>query len=178
LDDFNPYAPPMSSDAVSHAIGNASRRRQWMIYPAWVAAFLFNMAFPLAVAWSMTDRTGRIGMFVAAFVLVVAGCLICAKARQLAIYLVTGAIPVGLSQAVPILQIVAGSAGLAAAQVLGLIVRGDDTDRNLGMSELGGFIVTMITGGILMTMGAATGFVIKELIIKRWSRRRGKTSGQ
>jgi hypothetical protein len=176
LDDFNPYAPPAVADAPAHRTAGASRRGRLKICFAWVAVFFFNMAFPLSVAWSMTGKTGRIGISIAGLVLIAAGCWICAKYRKVGILLVIGGIPIGFTQVYPVLQIIAGVVGLGVGQVLGLIVKGDDADRNLGITELGGFIVTSITGGILMTISAGSGILVERLILNRWRRRRGRSS--
>ena len=60
-----------------------------MIYLAWFAVFLFNMAVPLLFALSMTRESGRIGMCSAVVLLLSAGCWICTARER----------PAGLSSA-------------------------------------------------------------------------------
>jgi hypothetical protein len=146
-----------------------------LIYLGWFAVFVFNMTFPLSVAWTMTPKSGRTGIGVAAVALATAGCWICAKARTIGRYLVIGGILIGLTQVFPVLQIIAGVVGMAVGQIFQLIERGDDTDLNLGISELGGLIITLITGSLLMAMSAATGFCLQRFILDPRRRRRAKS---
>jgi hypothetical protein len=169
MDEINPYQPPKTSDTARRPSGDANDTGQ-MIYLAWFAVFVFNLAVPLLFALSITRESGRIGMSIAMVLLLATGCWICATSRNAGWSIVVGGIATGLSQAVPVLQMIAGIFGLAAAQILGAATMGDD-ERPDRISELGGFVVTLVTGAILMTTGAGVGLLFQRLGVNR-SRRR------
>ena len=162
-------------EASSHHVADANRRGQKRIYLAWVAVFAFNMAVPLLFGLSMINWRGMIGMAVAIVVLMATGCWICATFREFGVSLVIGGMLIGLTQMVPILQFIAGMVGVTIGEVLGVFHMGDE-DSPTRINEFGGFIVTLITGTILITMSAASGFLFLRLIPDHWWRRRGKSS--
>ncbi len=166
--DFNPYAPPKSSEAGSHQVAHAIRYGIELIYFAWIVVFGFNLVVPLLFAWSMTEKNGRIGMTVAVIVLLAAGFWICAKARIVGRDLIKGGILVGLAQLFPILHIISGMVGMIVGQRLQLTNMDNETGPIRVNSELGGFIAALVTGTILMAMSLGTGFLIRHLIVTPW----------
>ncbi len=144
-----------------------------MLYLAWFAVFLLNLAIPLLLALSQTDERGRIGMLIAVTLLCAAGCWVCANSARAGRSLVVGGVLVGLSQLFPILQMIAGLTAITVAAALGL------TKREVHASittEIGGTIVTLITGTILMSMAAGVGFVIDRLMLYRTRRSAGASA--
>jgi hypothetical protein len=91
-----------------------------------------------------------------------AGFWVCAKVRKFGVYLIIGGIAVGLAQLCPIPQFVAETVALEMGRLLGLPI----TDANV-TSEFGGFIITMITGTILLALSAGCGFLVQQLVIHR-----------
>jgi hypothetical protein len=87
---------------------------------------------------------------------------VCAKVRKFGVYLIIGGIAVGLAQLFPIPQFVAGTVALEMGHLLGLANADADVT-----SEFGGFIITMITGTILLAMSAGCGFLVQQLFIYR-----------
>ena len=98
MESLNPYqAPQPTSDGLSSS--GTPQKGGTIVFAAWVIVFLFNMGMPLFFALSMTGASERIGMFVAALLLFVAGLLVCRENRHFAWSVITGAIIVGVSQA-------------------------------------------------------------------------------
>ena len=165
--EVNPYQSPATDTGgpqTSVANEGASRR----IYFAWCAVFVLNLAVPLLFGWSLTERGGRVGMLVATAALFVVGSWLCASARRIAQALVTGGVAVGLGQVVPVVQIMAGSAGFHVVAAMGLEDAAVDL-RGL-TNEPSGFIVTTTTGGLLMAIAIVVGLAARALFSARWRR--------
>jgi hypothetical protein len=156
MTDFDPYAPPTHAGP-----GEAVRR---LMTPrailGWIAVFLLNMVVPLLFGWSMTRDGGRVGMAVASLALFAVGCGICTARRGLVAPLF-----VGLSQVVPVLQILAGSIGVEVALALRVAVGSDLSTR---LTEAGGFVVTLVTGGLLMAASLVAGLLLRLLARAPW----------
>jgi len=164
LAEKNPYESPkcLAGPLASPADHDDAR----LLLTAWATVFVVNMAMPVFFAWSITGESGRIGMIAASVVLFGCGCWICLMARRLAKGLIVGAVLVALTQVFPALQILAGILGLAVAEALHL---SQYRDRGPEITtELGGFVVTLITGGILMGLSGVTGTLVQRLLPSRW----------
>lgn len=131
---------------------------------AWVAVYLLNLIFPLFAGWSVTGKGGRVGMFLGILLLLATGCLAVVKSRRFGIALVVGGVFVAVGQLLPIAQLGAGTIGLYAAQLLGLVtLRWPDDDIGDINGEPGGFVATVITGGLLMVPAAIIGMVFQAI---------------
>jgi hypothetical protein len=165
-DETNPYAPPASLRTGSQPRGD-SGQRGLIIYLAWFAVLVLNLAIPLLLALPLTDDRARIGMLIAIALLCAAGCWVCANSRQAGRSLVIGGVLVGLSQLFPILQMFAGVVAMNIGVFSGLGHHGEIETLN---TEIGGLVVTLITGTILMSIAAGIGFVIERLMRSRTRR--------
>jgi hypothetical protein len=164
----NPYQEPMYGAGNSHTIDRSVRCGDRRHYFAWVVVFVFNMAVPLLFGWEETRDHGKVGLMVAALLLLALGCLICAADRRLATPLIAGSAMIGITQVFPLLQIVAGLLGMSVGRALGLGAHGRDAGPGRIGSEAGGFVVTLVTGGILMAVSAGSGMLIRLLTPSRW----------
>jgi hypothetical protein len=136
---------------------------------AWCAVFASNLFVPMLLGLRITEKGGRIGMASAVIVAFAVGCWICVRHRTIGVFFVIGGIAVGLSQMFPVLQVVAGLIGGVICQNARLMgALGTET------SEFAGFFLTLITGGILMTLSAGSGFAIQRFVLDRWGNRRVK----
>jgi hypothetical protein len=161
LDEHNPYEPPTAAVRTLIPDEQALPRSRVLTYIAWVFVFAINMAIPLLFGTSMTEQHGRLGMSVAALLLLVVGCYICFADRKLAVALLAGGAVVALTQLFPILHIIAGTIGMSAGQALGhATIDSDDAPARI-TSEFGGFIVTFVTGGILMSGSLLVGVLLR-----------------
>jgi hypothetical protein len=129
-------------------------------YAAWAFVLAINMAVPLLFSGSVTEQHGKLGMGVALLSFLVCGCYLCAYHRKLALALLVGGVLVALTQLFPILQILAGLIGMAVGQSLGQTSSGADEATPHLRSEVGGFVVTLVTGGILIGAAACSGMAI------------------
>jgi hypothetical protein len=143
MEDANPYQAPASLEAESPQPSTAARLPVRLL-AGWTAVFLLNMAVPLLFGWNMTAKHGRIGMFAAAVLLLFLGGWVCVVREKLGRALVRGGVGIGLGQLLPVLQVMAGLAAMDVGHLLRQ-VKGDDI-----LSEPGGFIMTIVTGGLLM----------------------------
>jgi hypothetical protein len=166
LGEHNPYEAPTSALRVPLPNGDEDRRGGGWLYFAWGAVFAVNMIVPLLFGLSTTSAHGRIGMTAASMLFLAWGCWLCAVRRQFAAPLIFGAVLVGVSQLVPILHVIAGLIGLTVGQILGLA----DT-RDKVTSEFGGFVVTFVTGGMLIAASAFTGWLIRSMTPAHWWRK-------
>jgi hypothetical protein len=167
VSDPNPYQSPQPS---SHgpSLSSAPQKGGTIVFGAWVIVFLFNMGMPLFFALSMTGPSERIGMFVAALLLFVAGLLVCRENGHFAWSVIAGAIIVGISQAVPVLHVIAGLVGFQIAAAFGFTLDGnaDRADRSAGVG--GGLIVTLVVGGILLGASTGIGVILRLITPKHW----------
>ena len=166
MDEHNPYEAPTSSATGSLRESHASQPRRG-VYLAWVSVFLFNLAVPFFLGWSMTGTHGRIGLSLAVILLLTSGCWVCTVAPKLGKALIVGGVVVGLAQLFPVLQIFAGMASLAVGEVLGLVDAGGEVSPPGVRSEFGGFIATIMTGGILMAVSVGIGATLRRLFACR-----------
>lgn len=165
--EVNPYQAPA---AVAYETTGASHEdaTETRGYIAWGVVFAGNLLIPLLVGWGVTQKGGRWGMLAAVALLFVVGCWLCAAVPRVAKALLVGSVAVGLTQAIPVLQLMAGIAALGLVELLRL-----DTFNNSSFgitNELSGFIVTLATGGLLMTAALVAGLAIRGLLSKWGSR--------
>ena len=177
MDDANPYEAPKHVVRPSPAAAKTKRRAGIMTYIGWVFIFVLNMAIPLLFSYSITREHGRAGVSVAVVFLLALGCYACAANRKLAAALMAGGVLVALTQMFPALHIVAGSIGISVGQALGLTDRGDAVRSPLVRSEFGGFVITFVTGGILMATAAGTGMFLRLITPARWWPRSDDATG-
>ncbi len=171
MDDQNPYAPPVLSLDDSTVPDRANRFAPSRLHLAWFAVFAFNLVLPLLFGWGLTSATARIGMLMAVMILLAAGYWICSIQRDLGRLLVFGGAFVGLSQIYPILQIVAGLGGMVVGQAFGQVSAGDQA-APAPLSQTGGFLVTLTTGGLLMMASLALGYAMQKVKPRQWWRNR------
>jgi MFS family permease len=167
MEEHNPYAPPKSSTTPTPDRDPLSRRARAWTYGAWIFVCAINMAVPLLFSATLTEEHGKLGMLLAVVSFFLCGCLLCAFQRNLALAVIIGGVIVALTQLFPILHIVAGWIGMAVGDLLGVadFGRGDDSPRLL--NELGGFVVTLVTGGILMAIATGIGLTIQWFTARR-----------
>ncbi len=163
MEGRNPYEAPMAPLQEGQ-----EERRSRRILLAWVAVFVLNMAFPLLFGWSLTREHGRIGMMAAASLLLAMGWCICSVARDFATPFIGGAAFVALAQLFPILQMIAGLIGMGVGQALDLADFGDESRPDRILSEFGGFVITIVTGGLLIAAGAGFGLLIRSFTPVGW----------
>jgi hypothetical protein len=178
LDEHNPYEPPSEAVRSSSSHEQALARSGVLTYIAWIFIFAINMAIPLLFGASMTEQHGRLGMSVAALLLLVLGSYICAANRKLAVALLAGGAVVALTQLFPILHIIAGMIGMTVGQALGHATLDSDDSPSRITSEYGGFVVTFVTGGILMAGSLFIGVLLRFVTSLRSRRTIASTPNQ
>jgi hypothetical protein len=175
----NPYRAP-ASDAVAGVA--RSGRIDGLAFAAWPAVFGLNMVLPLFFSTVVTEHHGRFGLCIASFVLLAGGWALCAVSASTARKVILGAALVAVTQFFPVLQIIAGSVSMGIAQSFQLVEGGggdpdlDEQDIPQITSELGGFIVTMLVGGILLTCASLIGLALGPVLPERWLKSNAKAT--
>ena len=162
MGEINPYEAPRAGTG-SLNFGDAEVLPQ--SYVAWCVLFGFNLIVPGFLGWVMTSAHGRLGMLVAIALLLVIGLYTCSFGRKVAHSLNLGAAVVATTQVFPVLQMVAGLIGFAASGFLGQVVY-DEFHPPEVISNLGGFVATLVTGGILMGVNYGLGAAIRSFLAK------------
>jgi hypothetical protein len=165
MQDANPYQAPVGFEGNEPVA--ATRRLPIRLLVGWTAVCLLNMPLPLLLAGEVTKHHGRTGMLVASATLFLVGAWVCVAQPKLGLALVVGGAPIALSQIVPFLQIMAGLVALAVGEFFQQVENQDDVPGQV-VSEPGGFILTMITGGLLMGAALTLGLLMRALIPTRW----------
>ena len=134
---------------------------------AWRCVYVANLIFPLLMGWMATREGGGIGMFIGIVAVFALGHRLCFIARRAMLAVVYGGWVVALFQLAPILHIFAGIVGVWVAHGFE-----DVTKRDQVNTVLGGFLATIVTGGILIVVATALGLVIQWIMSRYWG---GKT---
>ncbi len=152
----NPYQPPgpIHEDVTAGRALDAERTPYGLMV-IWTVLFSLNLIIPVLFGAPMIQQHGAIGMLAAVMLFWIGGGVVCLRARQAAVRMMFGASILAATQLLPIIQMIAGMLALKLTQQAGLI--GDAPDHTpfpLITSELGGFVMTCIVGGMLVTLVA------------------------
>jgi hypothetical protein len=134
-------------------------RWDWGWAVAWTLVYGANLFVPLMFGMSATAGGGWVGMGVAVVAIWSAGLVACQRPGRLRMALVIGATAVGLSQVVPFLHIISGMIAIGTwEKVSGDIVGVDIGGDGPGLSESGGFAVTVMTAQPLILIALVFGY--------------------
>ena len=134
----------------------------------WPLVFCMNMVVPLLIGLGLTNASNRIGLFLASASLFALGWIGCYRSPRFARKLIVGAGAIAISQVFPVLQIVAGFFALAVAEKSGMSRYDDNLPTGSELSDVGGFVVTLIVGCILLGFSLIIGLVLSSLLPSRW----------
>lgn len=168
MDEFNPYEPPSDAATISIADPTPNRRVRKFSYVAWLFVFAINMAVPLFLSHPVTEKHGRLGLLFGALLLLALGYYLCAVNRRFGPALIVGGVLIAISQVFPVMQVIAGMLGMTVGKAMGLASFGDDYEVPQITTEEGGFIVTLVTGGILMAAAACSGMLLRLVTPAHW----------
>lgn len=161
--DVNPYRSPSSGPPIRESHSSLGGKR---IYTVWFVVFVLNAAAPLFLGWGATVNGGRIGMLAATVMFFALGCCLCAYAPEIAKALVVGGVAVGLTQVMPLLQVIAW---LFAVWLL-VALRLEKPPWNAMLMSLSnepsGFLATIVFGGVLMAACFMVGLPVRALFMK------------
>ena len=160
-DEPNPYQAPQCAEAGVPISGGINTEGKKRLYVGWLTVFALNLILPGFLGWQTTENGGRLGMLVGAAVLLTVGLWICSRAAKLGFALIIGGIAVALSQVIGILQMLAGISAYACAEALGLV---ESMQAGPHISNaIGGFVITLITGALLMAAALVAGLMLRAL---------------
>ncbi len=134
---------------------------------AWIGVYAVNLILPVYLGLMRTREGGRVGMMVGIITVFALGCRACFVYREAMLTVAYGGWIVAASQFVPFLHIWAGLIGVDVAVAM---------TRETGdlSTAIGGFLATLLTGGILIAFAAVFGLVIRWII--SWYTRRAPRS--
>jgi hypothetical protein len=116
---------------------------------AWVGLCLANLVLPMFLGWVVTGNGGRVGMLAAVALILVRGRVLVERWARVRVALAIGGIATAVLQACPILQLAAGCLSLWVVDQMGY--------RIGGLTELGGFLVTLLTAVLMILVALAFG---------------------
>jgi hypothetical protein len=162
--EINPYQPPaeIEEDSANRA---PQREIDYFSFCCWPFALALNLIVPLMLAWSITDKHGRIGMFSGIGLILAGGWIVCFYYPSIARRMIGSAVFTAITQVFPIPQMIAGMIALSVVERLEANLQ-DDVDRGfvLIFTELGGFVATMIVGAFLLIFSFGLLFVSEFMI--------------
>jgi hypothetical protein len=168
MEGRNPYEAPKTSATEGSPKRAGDRRYASRLHLAWVIVFLLNLVVPGFFGWMVTESGGRNGMLIATLLLLALGYGACGAARRTARTLVFGGLLVTITQFFPLVQIVAGFIGLGIGEAIGQADMSDDALPGQVKSEAGGFLITLVTGGLLMAISLVAGGFLRIITPGHW----------
>lgn len=174
MEPINPYAPPMADlgDATRQLrglddLGRARRGRR-----IWLVLFALNLIVPGLLALIMLFPSGWLGVLGAVALLAGAGFAILVRYPRWIGVAVVGSIATASTQFVPMLQMMAGMLGLSVyAYLTGKPAQFVDDVPSPPLGLMGGFIVTLVTGTLLLVASTLGGLLLQG-ISRIWRRNR------
>lgn len=109
--DPNPYQSPSAASPPPPTALGTEEDKPGGLHAAWAAIFAINLTVPLIFGWSLVSEHGKLGMSAAAIALLIGGWCVCSVHPLIARQAIVGGTIVGLSQLIPVVQMVAGLLG-------------------------------------------------------------------
>ncbi|QDV34178.1 hypothetical protein [Tautonia plasticadhaerens] len=157
-------APTGGSESNGPAGGLRSRR----LATGWVKVFAANLPIPLCFGTMSVDRGAFVGLIGALFVMAVLGADACSRWDRPGRAVIGGGVLVALAQMFPLPQVCAGALALRVASGLALAVPVEDLGFSRATGVAGGFLVTLMTGGLLIAGALLLGLVLQLITPARW----------
>lgn len=155
LDD--PYRPP-GEEAGTRPVPQ-ERRTDWLLMTMWPLFLAFNLVVSLYLLLSFTPHHGRLGILLGLLTILASGWCLCVLNPEAAWRVLIGAIVTGISQVVPILQFLLCTAALAISMSLGMASDSSTTGITEVTSEVGGYVMTLISATGVMAAAAGVGWM-------------------
>lgn len=171
VDEKNPYQPPR----ISNPSGNDERllheQSRVLASPLilsieWTIILAFNLIVPALVAWAITSTSAKLGSGFAIFLMALTGYYFCITKPLPMLFIIRGGVLVALSQFVPALQLVAGAISIHALILVRVVT--ESSFNEMLSTPLAGFLVTLLTGLILISVSLTLGFLIRIVTPDRW----------
>lgn len=171
VDEKNPYQPPR----ISKPLGNDERmlheQSRVLASPLilsieWTIILAFNLIVPALVAWAITSTSAKLGSGFAIFLMALTGYYFCITKPLPMLFIIRGGVLVALSQFVPALQLVAGAISIHALILVRVVT--ESSFNEMLSTPLAGFLVTLLTGLILISVSLTLGFLIRIVTPDRW----------
>lgn len=170
-DDKNPYQPPRLGDQTAKDARLLHEQARVLASPLvlsieWTVILAFNLIVPALVAWGITNAPAKLGSGFAVFLIALTGYYFCITKPLPMLFIIRGGVLVALSQFVPALQLVAGAISIRALILFRIVP--ESSFNEMLSTPAAGFLVTLITGLILIGMSLTLGFLIRIVTPDRW----------
>lgn len=162
----NPFAP--STFGTSETL--PSQRvvaSSWVMSLEWIAVVLFNLIAPLLIGWGMIDLAARFGLASAVVLVLGIGTLFCIQYPLLMLFTIRGAVLVGLTQVIPVLQFIVGILSAAFLTACG-VIPADQAPSRLAEGFVGGFLLTAVMGTQLLVLSLVIGVLMRLVTPDSW----------
>ncbi|MGV3484235.1 MAG: hypothetical protein ACO1RT_07445 [Planctomycetaceae bacterium] len=153
-------ANPYEATSLTSEVGTGSARRSVspVLLVVWPILLALNLVMPLVVGMPMIESSGKLGVAIAVAAFAITGWIICVYRPQLSKRLLAGSTVVGLSQIFPVLHLIAGKTAFSIVAHVGQAEVGGDLGLDRIKTEFGGFLVALLTGGVLTVCAVAIGY--------------------
>jgi hypothetical protein len=132
----------------------------------WTVVVLVNLIVPYLLAGGMTGPMGGWGIFLGVVLVLLFGFWASRAIPMGVLLTVRGGVLVALSQFFPLIHLLAGMLSIDFHRRTG-IIPAEQLDRgNLGF--LSALLLTVSTGGILLTISCGLGVILKWITPSRW----------
>ncbi len=163
----NPYAAPSSSAPEPTRDTFTEFSNIYLIAGKWLGVFVVNLIVPGMFAYGVVDQFGLIGVLLAIVLVFLVGGVVFSYRKGFAGPVMVGGLLVASFQLFPIAQLLAGMFGILFAQSLGFV--GDDFDGGLEIAGISsGFVVTIVTGGLLILAATVIGILVRVVTPDHW----------
>lgn len=163
----NPYQPPQGNAAneghevaVDSFASQPSSPRTGRLVIWWLVSFAVNLITPVLFGSDVVREQGIWGVLFGVICAALLGIQACRWWPGLMRRVNVGATLVAISQLVPFVQLIAGLIAINIAERVGLarVEEGQIIEQANG--ELGGFVITVITGAILLGVSLVVGSLL------------------
>ena len=163
----NPYAAPSSSAPEPTRDTFTDFSNVYLTAGKWLGVFGINLIVPGVLGYGVVDQSGLIGVLIAIVLVFLVGGVVFSYRKGFAGPVMVGSLLVAGSQLFPVAQVLAGMFGILFAQSLGFV--GGEFDGGPEVVGIGsGFIVTIVTGGLLILAATVIGILARVFTPDHW----------
>jgi hypothetical protein len=163
----NPYQPPLGDaanerivTAVDSEASTVSTSRTGRLVLWWLVSFAVNLIIPVLFGSEVVVEHGIWGGAFAVAGTALLGIQACRWWPGFMRRINVGAVLVAISQLMPIVQLIAGLIAISIAEKVGLARAEEGQLVQQANSELGGFVITLVTGAILLGVSLIVGSLL------------------
>lgn len=162
----NPYEPSDHSMDLE-PVDQRVIHRPLVLSIQWTVVVLCNLIVPLLFGLALSRTDGIVGIAVAVVFMLVLGYFASIYLPFFVLFSVRGGLLVGVSQIIPVVHVLAGYVSMMLLRFVGLL----EVDVLVGDKRIGfisAFLLTVLTGGILIMVACGLGLLMRLVTPDRW----------